>query len=594
MSTNPIAFTSQDFNSILADINADPNLVDKPEWVKRILAGIGDMVSLRTDYAANEAFLRTALTATAVDDHLAMIDYFRPAATTSTGTLRFHLGGTTTFPKTVLKTDLAALSDSSISVSSLRFEARADFVMPSTTQIFTAAFATDLITVAASYETGNKVWVSTSGTLPGGLSASTDYWTIKVSATTMRLATTEANAYAGTYIDITTNGTGTQTVKKLSFDTTAYQQTGVTTPQSLGTSDGSTQWQEFTFPSTLVLSDSIEITVNGSPWTNLTPTGDSFVDFTSADLVYRTLYKTDGTAFIRFGDGTYGAIPGAFPIEATWAVGGGTISNITVVSPQRIHTYSGSDPDVTGVSQITTFDGGSDRQSLSLAKQLGPVLVKARNRFVTPEDGEALTLAFGGVTQVKVNRNFYGTLSAQVLIVPTGGGDPSNSLRTNLQDYLINKSVLKSMDIRVYGSSGSSPAVYVVVNVTGQAKILDGYTFAAVQPFLVLASRLVTTEVGRELQDKYQSEGLQSGIAFINAKWGSSFTVSNDGIQIRKLLDFFTPAVFGRSLQLSDFDGIIKGAVNGVDYITISVPSFPVSVTSQYITQDGTMSWSAI
>lgn len=47
------------------------------------------------------------------------------------------------------------------------------------------------------------------GALPVGLAASTDYWTVRVSATTSRIATSFANAIAGTVIAFTDAGSGT-------------------------------------------------------------------------------------------------------------------------------------------------------------------------------------------------------------------------------------------------------------------------------------------------------------------------------------------------------------------------------------------------
>jgi len=78
---------------------------------------------------------------------------------------------------------------------------------------FTAVAATDVITKAAhGYLTGLKVQVSTTTTLPAGLSAATDYFVIYIDANTFYLATSLVNAQAGTRIDITTAGTGTHTV----------------------------------------------------------------------------------------------------------------------------------------------------------------------------------------------------------------------------------------------------------------------------------------------------------------------------------------------------------------------------------------------
>lgn len=75
--------------------------------------------------------------------------------------------------------------------------------------------ATDLITVASNIDkwiTGMLVRATTTGGLPAGLALATDYYVIRISATTIKLATTRANAVAGTAIDITTQGTGTHTL----------------------------------------------------------------------------------------------------------------------------------------------------------------------------------------------------------------------------------------------------------------------------------------------------------------------------------------------------------------------------------------------
>lgn len=80
---------------------------------------------------------------------------------------------------------------------------------------FTADSTTDLVTKTAhGLETGDgPVRVSNSGGgLPGGLSAGTDYWAIRVDANNIFLATARANALALVPINLTTNGTGTQTL----------------------------------------------------------------------------------------------------------------------------------------------------------------------------------------------------------------------------------------------------------------------------------------------------------------------------------------------------------------------------------------------
>jgi hypothetical protein len=81
---------------------------------------------------------------------------------------------------------------------------------------FTADAGTDVITHSninlMNYST---IQVSSTTTLPAGLSASTNYFVIKVSDTTCKLATSYANAVAGTNINITDAGTGTHTINTL-------------------------------------------------------------------------------------------------------------------------------------------------------------------------------------------------------------------------------------------------------------------------------------------------------------------------------------------------------------------------------------------
>ena len=87
-----------------------------------------------------------------------------------------------------------------------------------TSTTFTAVAATDVCTGAAftgdANTTGVAVVLTTTGTLPAGLSLATTYFVIRVVQNdgTFKLATSIANAEAGTAIDITGTGSGTHTI----------------------------------------------------------------------------------------------------------------------------------------------------------------------------------------------------------------------------------------------------------------------------------------------------------------------------------------------------------------------------------------------
>jgi hypothetical protein len=83
------------------------------------------------------------------------------------------------------------------------------------TNTFTASSSSGLLlTYTNDFNTFTKVrFTNSGGALPVGLSINTDYWLIRVSATTARVATSRANAIAGTAIAYTDAGTGTHTLR---------------------------------------------------------------------------------------------------------------------------------------------------------------------------------------------------------------------------------------------------------------------------------------------------------------------------------------------------------------------------------------------
>lgn len=68
------------------------------------------------------------------------------------------------------------------------------------------------ITYASDWKGYTQVRFSTTGTLPTGLVANTDYWTKRINGTTARVATSLDNAIANTVIPYTDAGTGTHTM----------------------------------------------------------------------------------------------------------------------------------------------------------------------------------------------------------------------------------------------------------------------------------------------------------------------------------------------------------------------------------------------
>ncbi len=87
---------------------------------------------------------------------------------------------------------------------------------------FTADASTDVITwtsttnIPSNILLGTRVRLTTTTTLPAGLATGTDYYVIPIAGgTTCKLASSYANAVAGTAVNITDAGTGTHTMSRL-------------------------------------------------------------------------------------------------------------------------------------------------------------------------------------------------------------------------------------------------------------------------------------------------------------------------------------------------------------------------------------------
>ena len=88
--------------------------------------------------------------------------------------------------------------------------------------------ADDEITIAShGLTTGLVGQMTTSGGLPGGLTTSTNYFVIVVDTNTIQLASSLANALAGTAINLTTQGTGNHTFTPTALAGTVNYQASV-------------------------------------------------------------------------------------------------------------------------------------------------------------------------------------------------------------------------------------------------------------------------------------------------------------------------------------------------------------------------------
>lgn len=150
--------------------------------------------------------------------------------------------------------------------------------------------ATDTITATAhGFKTGDKVTYSNGGgTSITGITSGTDYYVIRVSANTLKLATTEALAQAGTARDLTVVGVGTAHTLTPVIVATFLSQNGATALIQLKVTGG--------VELTAILSDTVLF--SHSEAASCTPPANSAVSWVVGD---QTLYRTTRTLCMTVG-----------------------------------------------------------------------------------------------------------------------------------------------------------------------------------------------------------------------------------------------------------------------------------------------------
>ena len=561
MSSNPIQYTSRTFQTILADINADSTLADKPEWFKRMIAGVGDVLSFCLDAQANNSYLDTAFTRTAVKKLCALIGYKLGEQTTSTGKLKFYLTDNTVFPLTVTKSDLVAVYGR---IASMKFQSRSDITVEETIVALIGIGHDDHITVnegiGIPFETLDKVFVSELN----------DYYYLKVNGRDIYFARSVQDILLERWVSVTS---GTYTCKNYTLTCQAYQQDSKDS-MIIGNSDGSTVWQEFDLPDTDVLPDTLSIMINDEVWTRV----EDFSASQPTSKHYVLNFNNDNTSYIVFGNGTYGQIPENFPIYAQYSIGGGGTTNISTIN--AINIYAGSHPNIEGVSN-TAFTGGSDPESIISAKILAPASLKTRDRFVTVDDGLALIYRTGYSSIACIWSNYYGSLSCKVNCVAKGGGNLSADNRLYIQQFLKDRSVLGSVDVRVVDT------VFNSVSLNVQVSLNTGFTLTEVAPYVQICCKLFFTECGKEIVDTYESSGLESAINLINTIFSSDFSTTDSQLQtmLFYLQKFYRK--FGDTVYESNLVSMISACVDGINHLTVS-DIFPIVNARDEITTCGT------
>jgi hypothetical protein len=282
------------------------------------------------------------------------------------------------------------------------------------------------VTTSADVPNFSRVRFTTSSALPAPLALATNYWTIRLTASTSRIATSYANAVAGTYIDLTTTGVGTQTMtayQTLNLDTSAV--VGVATP--LTTSRNVRAWT-FVDGATNYLCVGV-----------YEPGVSSTVPTTAINLyLWRLDSKTTATFLQKLELGTAGRVRSFMPIDSTQ-------KRLAVVYDDKITFYawnSSTNWTFQSNQSLQTQDVGVDSQGRVWATDIGsyspgiPTGYLSQSLYVYEPSGAAvnITVSFaqsaytytGATIASSIVVNAYDTAGARVALSVTLTRDTTN------------------------------------------------------------------------------------------------------------------------------------------------------------------------
>lgn len=118
----------------------------------------------------------------------------------------------------------------------------------------------------------------------------------------------------------------------------------------------------------------------------------------SGDEEFVVEIETDGTAYLRFGDGRTGRRPPeGVKFLATYRIGNGTAGNVGADAIRHIVTSDAAfldptSPKIESISNPLPATGGVDPETIEHARQNAPSAFTRQERAVTPADYEALTI----------------------------------------------------------------------------------------------------------------------------------------------------------------------------------------------------------
>jgi len=260
---------------------------------------------------------------------------------------------------------------------------------------------------------------------------------------------------------------------------------GITRTEVLSPSTGLPS-QERELTHTPLIDTSIEVSINeGSAyeiWTRV----NSFYSSDSNDKHYTLEIQANDKGLITFGDGVNGKIPTLnAEIHATYVQGGGVNGNVgqnTINKVAASVTDEGGNVVSLSVNNPSSSSGGSDKESLDIARVRAPALYAAVYRALSLSDFEALSIGYRDTTYgtvanaIAVESGIDNAVSVYVWAADNNGfaTTTSSGLKNSLKTYLESRAAAGYLVSVLDGYT-------TAVDITATVYVRSGYTQSTVR-----------------------------------------------------------------------------------------------------------------
>jgi len=236
---------------------------------------------------------------------------------------------------------------------------------------------------------------------------------------------------------------------------------GITIGNNIVGSSAGTPSQRFKLTYPNVIDGTLLLYINeGNGFQLWTDVSKLLVQDTATKQHYWRSVDADGYTWVSFGNGGDGKIPveGLNNIQATYRVGGGTVTNVGAMTVTR--TISNLSR-IKSVFNPLSAIGGTDRESIESVRVNFPKFLRTNNRAVTKGDYETLARRVSGVLKAHAEPNPLISNGIQVYIKIKDNVD-NNIVKTAVFDYLDG---LKTITTQLNIEDAVNSYLDIVVNV---------------------------------------------------------------------------------------------------------------------------------